>query len=370
MDHQANKHIRIACHYSRELTANKVIAPQRVPTENNVADVFTKALPATTFNKLTETFMSRQKLEVTAMMITISSGDESDEAPRPASPNARNAKFHRDWPYVLTVKRELAADDFEVVETTSKFSTGRRKYQAIFYKIGANGKTEVARTTAMRLLNKDDQAYYVCQRPQVDKGRLTPPPDVAHELQPSYSPPQPRALFPSYSPSSPTPSRLPIPESSPPPFPQELNEAKYSTITFAQPTPTLVCLKCRMINTPAFALIECTSCNCTAFSWSCACTAANANPQQATPIQDQDAAVSTLNSANPNPALSSANPKPRPRRTRSGKTWTQQVKYKGPIRRHTVYHHVSCPVIEDAQIVSIDFANAHSMKKAACCFTP
>jgi len=46
IDHQANKHIRLACHFARELTEEKLIAPQRVPSANNLADVFTvKAKP-------------------------------------------------------------------------------------------------------------------------------------------------------------------------------------------------------------------------------------------------------------------------------------------------------------------------------------
>ena len=52
VDHQANKHIRISCHYSRELAEQGVIAPQRVATENNVADIFTKALGGVAFKAL------------------------------------------------------------------------------------------------------------------------------------------------------------------------------------------------------------------------------------------------------------------------------------------------------------------------------
>ena len=52
VDHASNKHIRISCHYSRELTEEKVIAPQRVSSEENLADVFTKALPINTFRAI------------------------------------------------------------------------------------------------------------------------------------------------------------------------------------------------------------------------------------------------------------------------------------------------------------------------------
>lgn len=49
VDHQSNKHVSIAHHYSRELTTLRVIAPQRVPSAENVADAFTKPLAAPAF---------------------------------------------------------------------------------------------------------------------------------------------------------------------------------------------------------------------------------------------------------------------------------------------------------------------------------
>jgi hypothetical protein len=52
VDHQSNKHIRISCHYARELADHKVIAPQRVATDKNLADIFTKALGGVNFKAL------------------------------------------------------------------------------------------------------------------------------------------------------------------------------------------------------------------------------------------------------------------------------------------------------------------------------
>jgi hypothetical protein len=49
VDHAANKHIRLSCHYTRELTEEKVIAPQRVPSEKNLADMLTKPFGVTAF---------------------------------------------------------------------------------------------------------------------------------------------------------------------------------------------------------------------------------------------------------------------------------------------------------------------------------
>ena len=58
VDHQSNKHVRIACHFARELTHERVIAPQRIPSEANVADALTKPLAAPTFNAVVSKFIS------------------------------------------------------------------------------------------------------------------------------------------------------------------------------------------------------------------------------------------------------------------------------------------------------------------------
>ena len=52
VDHQSNKHVEIAHHFSRELTEKRVITPQRLPSAQNVADILTKPLPAATFATL------------------------------------------------------------------------------------------------------------------------------------------------------------------------------------------------------------------------------------------------------------------------------------------------------------------------------
>jgi hypothetical protein len=58
VEHQSNKHVRIACHYTRELTEAKVIAPQKIATDLNVADIFTKPLSAVPFKKFTDSLLS------------------------------------------------------------------------------------------------------------------------------------------------------------------------------------------------------------------------------------------------------------------------------------------------------------------------
>ena len=58
VDHKANKHVRIACHYARELMQEKVILPQRVPSEQNLADAFTKPLPGPSFKAVVSKYVA------------------------------------------------------------------------------------------------------------------------------------------------------------------------------------------------------------------------------------------------------------------------------------------------------------------------
>ena len=58
VDHQANKHVRISYHYARELTELKVIAPQRVASADNLADIFTKPLGLALFRSIATRLVS------------------------------------------------------------------------------------------------------------------------------------------------------------------------------------------------------------------------------------------------------------------------------------------------------------------------
>ena len=57
VDLQSNKHVRVSCHFARELTDLKVIAPQRVSTDKNLADIFTKALGGVAFKTMVAAFI-------------------------------------------------------------------------------------------------------------------------------------------------------------------------------------------------------------------------------------------------------------------------------------------------------------------------
>jgi hypothetical protein len=85
---------------------------------------------------------------------------DSEDAGQPAP-----STFFNDWPYVNKVKAELNADSVEVIEKGDYFSTGRKKYLAIFFSLPSAGeKQEISRHLAMRLVNKVGAPYMVCQR--------------------------------------------------------------------------------------------------------------------------------------------------------------------------------------------------------------
>jgi histone deacetylase 1/2 len=63
VDHQSNKHIRISCHFARELTDLNVIAPQRVATDKNLADHFTKPLGVAAFKLLVNSYVQSSNVE-------------------------------------------------------------------------------------------------------------------------------------------------------------------------------------------------------------------------------------------------------------------------------------------------------------------
>ena len=221
VDHQSNKHVRIGCHYTRELFENKTIVPIRVPTDENIADIFTKPLAATKFKTLSAKLLaetkSPQTQHATTLMLTAHDNDGPvDSEIEEVESKRTQTDFEVNWPYPSVLKQTLGASSYDVNRTGETFSTGREKLEVIFYRLNQLGrKVELSKHDAMELTSRTGHHYIVCSR-------------------------NPKAH-------------------------------QHATIHIVQPSPTLTCTLCKMINTPAFALLQCSSCNAKSFEWSCGC---------------------------------------------------------------------------------------------------
>ena len=112
VDHQANKHVRVGCHYSRELAERKVIIPQRVPSETNIADLFTKPLGNTAFNKLSALVVGSTKpLCVTTLMFSTEDADNDCDSESEAPVD----DFRKRWTYLSKMKTLLGAASYSVL---------------------------------------------------------------------------------------------------------------------------------------------------------------------------------------------------------------------------------------------------------------
>ena len=97
--------------------------------------------------------------------------------------------FQRDWPYASIIKKELGADEYEAVETTETFGTGRRKYDIIFYSKATGVRVEISRHVGMKLTSRTGVAYLVCKRTPKDVIALP-------ATQPRATPPQASTMVP------------------------------------------------------------------------------------------------------------------------------------------------------------------------------
>jgi hypothetical protein len=57
--HEANKHVDLADHFAREQVDRGIVTITFVPTERMIADVLTKSMTASKFNKFVSYFMSK-----------------------------------------------------------------------------------------------------------------------------------------------------------------------------------------------------------------------------------------------------------------------------------------------------------------------
>ena len=316
VDHQSNKHVKISCHYSRELVENKIIIPQRIPSSDNLADLFTKALAAPAFLKLSSLIVSKPtpviSTEVKALMITVEeNGSDNDE------PVIIVDDFRANWSYLRDMKRSLGADSVEINDNNETFSTGRKKLCASFFTWDLLGnRTLISRHDAMSLDSKFGEGTYIMCR------------------------------------------KVPI---------VELPVKAFSTISLKTPSPMLMCKSCGLKNCIERSYLQCTGCFRYDFEWSCACVkpAAEAKlepPQEAQSIPGGPVTNKGVDPVTVPPAAV------RPRREPSRRSWVPKIKYAAPVKRGILYHTPDCAHDPNATIFSnIEFANAYSMMPATCC---
>jgi hypothetical protein len=305
VEHQSNKHVKISCHYTRELVSEKIIIPQRVPSESNLADLFTKPLNASVFNKLASSIISPPTQEATIMML---------KADLPEDPNDQDITVHtgfrQDWPYVAKMKETLGATSF-LVSDNGTFSTGRKKLLITFVRLDDAGVNNViSRHDAMQLLSKAGNMYMVCKRTPLlsqETPHATPTMEQDHSL-PEFA-------------------------------------ESFSNISLKSPQPALVCNTCGFHNTIQMSLLQCTSCSGSKFDWSCACTS---HPETKAP-----------------PSRAPIKPK---RDLSNLKSWVSKIKYEAPIRRGSIYHQLSCTAAPQAtSLGTTEFASAMKLLPAPCC---
>ena len=327
VDHQSNKHVKIGCHYSRELTEGKIIIPQRVSSERNIADLFTKPLGVQPFNKLASLVVAPKPTHCETTLITHSEfsllmqadNTESDsDVDTDDADGTSHEEYRRDWPHVNTVKAILGATRYNV-ETTGQYDlAGRKGLEITFF----NADNEaISRHEAMMLGTRTGRLYYVCKNvPRESQVVARNTTTTSNFVAP---PPETRA--------APLPASISLPVS--------------PAITLGVPPSLLSCLKCGRINTTQFSNISCALCNGVEFQWTaCCCTMTQERKEP-------------------------PRPPGRPRRNVTAKSWTQRVKYAGPIRRGLMYHHENCKMCPEATtVVAIEFATAYRMKPAPCCF--
>ena len=139
--------------------------------------------------------------------------------------------FQEKWANPKIKKRLLGASGYDVRPGGEFPTTGRPRLEFTFYRTGAGGdRILLARYYGMELINSNTGApYVVCSR-----FPITPEPAI---------------------------------------------------INMTPPRPTLTCLKCGTLSTPAHALITCTACDGKAFDWCCACMPRVVyHPQAAPPV--------------------------------------------------------------------------------------
>ena len=75
------------------------------------------------------------------------------------------SSFEESWTFASEIKKELGASGYDVNPTPENFSTGRARFEAVFYEGEGHNRRVIERRAAMELVSKRTGApYHVVSR--------------------------------------------------------------------------------------------------------------------------------------------------------------------------------------------------------------
>lgn len=181
VDHKSNKHVKIACHYTRELVADKILAPIRIPTADNIADIFTKPLGSTVFAKLSSTIVSAAPSSESIFML--SGSPASAESPETEPLELMfNQHFPTHWSNAHSLMRELGATSYSFFPNSGVTAQGKPRTDIEF----KSGERIISRHIALARPVEPANQIFVYRIPKwVPPGSsLIPHPPYAEILKP------------------------------------------------------------------------------------------------------------------------------------------------------------------------------------------
>jgi hypothetical protein len=111
VDHQANKHIKVSCHYARELTESKRIIPKKIASESNLADLFTKPLPVPAFRKLASQIVQPP----TSSSILLMHAHSNEEPAEQPETKALDAYYNKPMPTEEEELKQMKVEDQRLI---------------------------------------------------------------------------------------------------------------------------------------------------------------------------------------------------------------------------------------------------------------
>ena len=86
--------------------------------------------------------------------------------------------FEDSWAFASEIKKDLGATGFDINPTPDSFSTGRARFEAVFYEGDGHNRRVIERRTAMRLISKKTGKPYevVSRKPDSAARQPAPPP--------------------------------------------------------------------------------------------------------------------------------------------------------------------------------------------------